>query len=101
MLHINNIKNNFELSSLVLSSRYKNGKKILRGTEDFLIEGVGGIQAAVKTKRKGCDLCYLSVKAGFGNERASVLKTGRWQEDETRTEKVFGQAQQNYSTMLL
>jgi len=63
---------------------------------------LGGIQASVKRKRKrkGCDLCYVSVKAGFGNERGRVLKIGRWQEEWTRTEKVFSRAQQNYSTML-
>jgi hypothetical protein len=43
--------------------------------------GLGEIQVSVKRKRKGCDLCYVSVKAGFGNERARVLKIGRWHEE--------------------
>jgi len=34
------------------------------------------------------------------NERASVLRVGRWQEEEMRAEKVFVWAQQNYRTVL-
>jgi hypothetical protein len=33
------------------------------------------------------------VKEGFEKERASVLKIGRWQEEEMRTENVFVRAQ--------
>jgi hypothetical protein len=43
-----------------------------------------GIQASVKRKGKGFYLCYLSAKAEFGKEKVSVLKIGRWQEEETR-----------------
>jgi len=53
----------------------------LRGTEDFLVEGVeGNTGISKKGKRKICDLCYVIVKAVFGNERARVLKIRRWKE---------------------
>jgi hypothetical protein len=31
-------------------------------------------------KKKICDLCYVSMKAVFGNARARVLKIRRWKE---------------------